>query len=205
LERIKEKIKVSATTYTYDSAGRRISKTVGSETTKYVYDGDQIIAEYDGSGTLIREYVYGPGIDNPVKMTAFGSSVDFTDLNGDGTTDGADLELLAEAWLVESGGGGFNPDADFNNDERINNADIDIMSANWLVSSDAGDKHYYYHYDGLGSIIALTDMDGQIVETYEYDVAGSTVVRDKFGVQLQNTAVGNLYLLDCFRKNNWRL
>ena len=32
------------------------------------YDGDQVIAEYDGSDTLIRKFVYGPGIDEPIIM-----------------------------------------------------------------------------------------------------------------------------------------
>ena len=31
---------------------------------------------------------------------------------------------------------------------------------------------YYFHFDGLGSIMALSDNDGDIVEKYEYDVFG---------------------------------
>ena len=31
---------------------------------------------------------------------------------------------------------------------------------------------YYYHYDGLGSVIALSDSSGNIVERYEYTVFG---------------------------------
>jgi RHS repeat-associated protein len=33
------------------------------------YAGWQLIAEYDGAGALQRKYVYGPGIDEPVRMT----------------------------------------------------------------------------------------------------------------------------------------
>jgi len=33
----------------------------------YSYDGDQVIAEYEG-GTLVRKFIYGPGIDEPVIM-----------------------------------------------------------------------------------------------------------------------------------------
>ena len=54
-------------TYSYDFAGRRVSKTVGRTTTKYCYDGDQVIAEYEGS-TLVRKFIYGPGIDEPIMM-----------------------------------------------------------------------------------------------------------------------------------------
>jgi YD repeat-containing protein len=55
--------------YDYDYRGRRISKMVyGSPkvTIQYAYDGDRIIAEYDGSGTVLRKFVYGPGIDEPI-------------------------------------------------------------------------------------------------------------------------------------------
>jgi RHS repeat-associated protein len=31
---------------------------------------------------------------------------------------------------------------------------------------------YYYHYDGLGSVIALSDMNNNVVERYSYDVFG---------------------------------
>ncbi|AQT67208.1 Cell wall-associated polypeptide CWBP200 [Anaerohalosphaera lusitana] len=54
----------------YDAAGRRISKAVGGDTTEYVYDGDQVIAEYDDSGEIIRKYIYSPGIDEPICMIA---------------------------------------------------------------------------------------------------------------------------------------
>lgn len=32
---------------------------------------------------------------------------------------------------------------------------------------------YYYHADGLGSITALTDERGRIVQRYEYDSFGN--------------------------------
>ncbi|MBW2149676.1 MAG: hypothetical protein JRI22_22005 [Deltaproteobacteria bacterium] len=97
--------------YSYDYSGRRVSKTVyGSPdvTTKYCYDGDQVIAEYDGNDTLLRKFVYGPGIDEPVCM-------------------------------------------------------IDVTDSNTV---------YYYHFDGLGSVVALSDSSGSIVEQYSYDVFG---------------------------------
>lgn len=59
-------------------------------TTKYCYDGDQVIAEYEG-GSLVRKFIYGPGIDEPICM-------------------------------------------------------IDVADSNTV---------YYYHFDGLGSVVAL--------------------------------------------------
>lgn len=44
----------------------RLYQTTGSATLLYGYDGTQRIAEYNGSGTLQRRYVFGPGDDEPI-------------------------------------------------------------------------------------------------------------------------------------------
>ncbi|HIJ71300.1 MAG TPA: hypothetical protein HPP87_08050 [Planctomycetes bacterium] len=102
----------AAVTYEYDFLGRRIAKTAGGVRTEYVYDGDQVIAEYNSSGTLLRKFIYGPGIDEPICM------------------------------IDVAGGGGI----------------------------------YYYHFNGLGSVVALSDNSGAIVERYEYDVYGQVQI-----------------------------
>jgi YD repeat-containing protein len=43
----------------YDARGRRVSKTVGTVSTRFVWDGDELLAELDESGKLVRSYVYG--------------------------------------------------------------------------------------------------------------------------------------------------
>jgi RHS repeat-associated protein len=55
-------------TYRYDGLGRRIEKNVNGKITRYVYDNEDIILEYDGEGNLIAEYIHGPGIDEPLMM-----------------------------------------------------------------------------------------------------------------------------------------
>lgn len=100
--------------YTYDPYGRRIAKDVDGEVTKYLYDSGHCIAEYDGSNTLLRKTVYGPGVDVPVCM-------------------------------------------------------IDVNDSN---------ATYYYHYDALGSVVALSDGDGDTVQVYEYDVYGQVAASD---------------------------
>lgn len=42
--------------------------------TRYIYDGDQVICETDGSGTITAKYVYGAGIDEVVTMQRGGSA-----------------------------------------------------------------------------------------------------------------------------------
>ncbi len=119
--------------YTYGPFGRRTAKTVGAETVKYIYDGDRVIAEYDGAGVLLRKFIYCVGIDEPLVM--------------------------------ETGGAG-----------------------------------YYYHFDALGSVAALTDANGDLVETYRYDVFGKPCIMaagDPYAIEgcfYASTTVGNPYL-----------
>ncbi len=53
-------------TLSYDPLGRLFQISSGSNTTQFVYDGDSLVAEYNGSGTLQRRYVHGPGADEPL-------------------------------------------------------------------------------------------------------------------------------------------
>jgi RHS repeat-associated protein len=43
-----------------------MSTTASAATTEFLYDGDSLVAEYSGGGTLLRRYVQGPGIDEPL-------------------------------------------------------------------------------------------------------------------------------------------
>jgi len=96
--------------YKYDYRSRRVAKMLGaSQTTiNYIYDGSQVIADYNNAGVLQRKFIYGPGIDEPIMM----------------------------------------------------------------ININGSETRYYYHYDGLGSVVALSDSSGNLVESYSYDVFG---------------------------------
>jgi RHS repeat-associated protein len=54
----------------YDPLGRlfQTSGVAGGPVTQFLYDGDALAAEYDGSGALTRRYAHGPGTDEPVAV-----------------------------------------------------------------------------------------------------------------------------------------
>jgi RHS repeat-associated protein len=116
IEEEEEEPEWQTVSYTYDPAGRRIEKKVdGTTQVKYVYDGDHILAEYNNAGTLLRKYVHGPCVDEPICM-----------IEASGTYAGT----------------------------------------------------HYYHYDALGSVVAMTNSSGNVVELYEYSVYGQVAASD---------------------------
>ena len=95
-------------TYKYDPSGRRIEKNVDGYKTRYVYDGGNVIAEYDGNNNLTRKYIHGARVDELVCM-------------------------------------------------------IDVADSSAV---------YYYHYDGSGSVVALSDSYGDSAQSYQYSAYG---------------------------------
>ena len=51
---------------TYDPNGRLQQTVISSSTVQLLYDGDVLIAEYDGSGSVTNRYVPGNGVDKTV-------------------------------------------------------------------------------------------------------------------------------------------
>ncbi len=64
-------------TYAYDAFGRRIEKNVNGTVTRYLYDGWDILAEFDGTGTLLAKYSHGPYVDHPLVMERAGQTYYF--------------------------------------------------------------------------------------------------------------------------------
>ena len=58
----------SSTSYRYDALDRRIEKKTGVDVTRYLYDRDDIVLEYDGSDEVRAKYLHGPGVDEVLKM-----------------------------------------------------------------------------------------------------------------------------------------
>jgi RHS repeat-associated protein len=60
--------------YAYDALGRRVQRTSSTGgTTKFVYDGADVLRDLDGDGNTIADYLNGPGIDNKLRQTASGA------------------------------------------------------------------------------------------------------------------------------------
>ena len=159
--------------------------------TKYVYDGDQIISEYNGDGFLVRRFLYGTGIDETIRMS---NVLPSADIAGGGDVDLADFAVLAQAWLLDANDTEFDPNADLIPDRIIDYKDLKAIADNWLGEG-AGSAYYvyYYQYDGLGSVIALSNSDGNLVEEYRYDVYGKSEIRNSNNSVVSVSSVANQY------------
>jgi len=57
----------NGTVLVWDPMGRLFQSSSNSyPATRYLYDGDKLIAEYDDQGAMLRRYVHGDGVDNPL-------------------------------------------------------------------------------------------------------------------------------------------
>ena len=54
------------TTLTYDASNRLVTISKTGTTWQFLYDGTDLIAEYDSSGSLVKRHVHGPGDDEPL-------------------------------------------------------------------------------------------------------------------------------------------
>lgn len=66
----------SSASLRYDPLGRLYETSGGAAgITRFLYDGDELVAEYSGSGAMLRRYVHGSGNDDPMAWFE-GESVD---------------------------------------------------------------------------------------------------------------------------------
>lgn len=136
--------------YRYDALGRRIEKNWGDtvpdpadpcdddgndsfvgtvHVQRYVYDGARIVEQVRSNGTYARQWVFGVGIDEPIRMAR-------------------------------------NPGR-------------------------STEDRFYYAQNAIGSVVALCDAAGAIVERYKYLAFGKDEVQDADGTTLSGSAVGN--------------
>ena len=63
-----------------------------------------------------------------------------------------------------------------------------------------GNGTCYYHHDAIGSTVALTNTNGQMVEQYSYDVFGQPILKNATGTVIADSAYGNRFL---FTNREW--
>ncbi len=124
-----------------------VAKIDSSGTTSYAYDSENRLVQLTTTNSQLVTYKYDP----------FGRRIEKS-VNGVITRYVYDREDI----LFELDGSG-NIVTEF-----VHGPGIDEP-----IAMLRNNQTYYYHADGLGSIIAITDSAGQVVQRYEYDSFGN--------------------------------
>jgi len=148
----------------YDYRGN-LTKDVDSR--EYVYDyANRLVRANDSSGAMLVEFTYD-ALGRIIKKKAGSSSeviyCNFKDQNIYREKSGAYAKYIFGAGI----------------DEPI-----------CKINSSGG--VYYFHPKALGTIVALTDSVGNVVETYDYSSFGNLVIKNASGAAVPVTQAKNL-------------
>ncbi len=136
--------------YSYDRNGNLIQKTTVSGSTLYEWDYENRLTRVV-TPTITAEYAYDP----------FGRRI-AKRATESGITTTATYFYDGQSIILE-----------YDETGAIVNRYLHGPNIDEPLSVTTSKEKYYYHADGLGSIVALTDKTGKVVQTYEYDSFGN--------------------------------
>ena len=144
-------------TYTYNDNGNLISKkdTVSGAATTYQYNTENMLVQAETPSAVIK-YQYD-GFGRRISKTVNGVVTKYVYDNADILFELDEGDTIRARYTHGPG-----------IDEPIS-VDRDTDGDGVM------DATYYYHRDGLGSIVAMTDDTGDIAQTYIYDAFGRIV------------------------------
>ncbi len=151
--------------YSYDSNGNLVDD--GAKTYEYDYENRLLKVSRKSGGGVLGEYRYDT-LGRRISKQAAGTGISYY-------YDNARV-------IEEQSGGVTSATYTYGND------------LDEVLTMERGGQSYYYHANSLGSIVALSDTSGGIVEQYTYNVYGQPNIFDDSGVLLLSSAVNNRYL-----------
>src|SRR6266568_2240991 len=150
-------IGATPTTYTYNAANELTSSTQGSTNLTYSYDADGNLSGWT-SGGLTFSY-------NTLNQTTTISGNNYS-YSGPDQTD----RVQAGSTSFVYGFNGISSQTDSSGTTYYTRCSC---AKGTLVDERTPSGAYYYLFDGLGSIVGLTDSNGTLVSTYQYDPYGN--------------------------------
>lgn len=133
-------------TLSYSAAGALTARTRGEETTRFRYDADGRLLEVQGAEGAVR-YGYAPNGTRLWREDGAGRVHFLNDL----------ADVVGE----------FGPDGALRTSYVHGPEDDDVLAARH------GDESFFYHYDLVRSVTALTGKDGRVAARYAYDPFGA--------------------------------
>lgn len=180
------------TRFQYDATGRMIEKNAPSFSTVYTYDDEGYLIRYqktsvDQSEVIELNFTYDPlgrrltkrykSVSEEYAHRYLYAGDDIVAIY-DADTD----EVLATLLHAERENDTplsihVHPSSELSGDEETQYAGMDETER--LLFQQQRIKRYYYHLDHQNSVMALSDDNGKVVESYEYDAYGNIVNQKK--------------------------
>lgn len=168
---------VGDTTYNYDSVGNRTTIIKDSQTTTYTSNNlnqytqvNSTTYTYDLNGCLTSDGTYTYSYDYDNRLTSAsrtGLSATYS-YDYQGRRVSKNVNGIVTKYIYDGDQSILETDSSGTTQARyIYGTEIDepiIMMRNGNT--------YFYHFDGLGSVVNLTDSSGNVIESYSYDVYG---------------------------------
>ncbi|WP_048751296.1 RHS repeat-associated core domain-containing protein, partial [Crocosphaera watsonii] len=159
------------TTYSYNDNDWLLSETIGGVTTKYTYDNngnnltkinpdEQVTYTWNQENRLI-----GAKVTNADGTTNLGYQYDANGVRVASTVNGVETRYLVDAnrehaEVIEE----YNPDGTTN---------VSYVYGLNLISAERGGEQSYYVHDGHSGVRQLTDDNGNVTDSYDYDGYGN--------------------------------
>jgi RHS repeat-associated protein len=160
----------SSFTYTSDANGNvtaRRSRASG-ETTTYIYDSGNHLVQVNGPSGTVATYKYDAA-GNRVEKNVDGTIIHYL-------YDGKNVLAILDA----------------NNNILESFTDGPGIDSPLIMRE--GSQDYFFHADATANVDALTDVNGNVVESYQYQAFGNAVVTDSQGNTHGKSTVGNPFL-----------
>jgi len=188
--------------YVYDFAGNRTQVTVGQNRTSYTVndlnqytdvgtldytynDNGCLTEEYDGVDTIYYSYDYDNRLIN---VTEGQDEIDYT-YDYTGRRIETDNNGTVTKYIYD----GDRVIAELDSQDDVICEYVYGVTIDEVLFMIKDSNYYYYHYDGLGSVRAITDSSEDIVETYTYDVFGKPTLYDDQEQEITRSSIGNPY------------
>ena len=185
--------------YAYDPVGNRTAVTDNGVTASYAVNALNQYTQagsaapgYDRNGNLTSMSGKSFGYDAQNRLitatTANGSATLTYDARNrcvSRTINGVTTYLYYDGWdLIE----------ERNASGNLGSCYIHGLGTDEMLAKIDGTTALYYHQDGLGNVVALSDENGAAVERYTYDVFGAPTIRNAANTIITASTHGNRFL-----------
>jgi RHS repeat-associated protein len=176
---LNEKVDGATTaTYNYDNNGSTLTKTENGVTTTYTWNDEKRLVSAT-VGTQTVDYAYN---DQGIRVSSKQNGIETRYLLDEG--------IVANVWEEYAPNGTVQASYVYGND---------------LITQTQAGQTSYYLVDGLGSTRLLTDIQGQVLNSYSYEAFGQTVSQTgnadnkyQYAGEQFDAALGDYYLRQRF-------